>query len=151
MQHFEFVNWWIGEFSVLFLDVTNRLSDEFFRIWGKFLFMLWFHEHLVYEYSNPSKLNNPYYTIRKNISDRVHKPCVFCNKNHFSAVFHRPDTYIVLHQNGSKCVVLGQKLRKNLFHIGCKEKFDVDWGLHDAVWCALLKNDEKYHYKPRIL
>ena len=41
--------------------------------------------------------------------------------------------YIVLHQNGSKCVVLGQKLRKNLFHIDCKEKFDVDWGLHDDV------------------
>ena len=107
--------------------------------WWKFLFMLWFHEHLVYEYSNPSKPNNPYYTIRKNISDRVHKPCVFYNKNRFSAVFHRRDMYIVLHQNGSKCVVSGQKLRKNLFHIGCKEKFDVDWGLHDAVWCALLK------------
>ena len=110
-----------------------------FSILVNFLFMLWFHEHLVYGYSNPPELNNPYYTIRKNISDRVHKPCVFFNKNRFSAVFHRPDKCIVLHQNGSKCVVLGQKLRKNLFHIGCKEKFGVDWGLHDAVWCALLK------------
>ena len=25
MQHFKFVNWWIGEFVVSFFDVTNRL------------------------------------------------------------------------------------------------------------------------------
>ena len=26
MQHFKFVNWWIGEFVVSFFDVTNRLE-----------------------------------------------------------------------------------------------------------------------------
>ena len=26
MQHFKFLNWWIGEFVVSFFDVTNRLK-----------------------------------------------------------------------------------------------------------------------------
>ena len=28
MQQFKFVNWWIGEFVVLFFDVTNRLKSR---------------------------------------------------------------------------------------------------------------------------
>ena len=79
----------------------------------EFLFMLWFHEHFVYKYSNPSELNNPYHTIYKNISDPVHRPSV---TTLFFSSFSTGRTSILFH------IRMGQKLRKKLFRIGDKIK-----------------------------
>jgi hypothetical protein len=41
MQHFKFVNWWIGEFVVSFFDVTNRLIVPISQV---FLTLLTLHD-----------------------------------------------------------------------------------------------------------
>ena len=77
MQHFRFVNWWIGELMVSFFDVTNRLVEEPWRgIFSYFLLpnFLFCHNTILFlKKSLKHEVSSSNWSAQKEVRRRFHQ------------------------------------------------------------------------------